>query len=275
MTITRLEAGLSPDYHPTCGPNRDMKLFVDPDGADPLNDSMARDLDDVVLWAYGGLARNRQQMVGPSELGDSCDRKLAYRLVGAPTVNTRTDPWPAIVGTSVHSWLETAFSGLQVEVNRTRWLTETEVVVDDLVLGHCDLYDLETGCVWDFKTVNSQRLSKFRQEGPPESYRTQVHLYGMGMVRAGYPVRRVGLIMLPRAGWLSGKWLWSQPYDESIALAALSRMYHLAEQLVRLNADQDLGRVMEVPPTPSQLCSFCRFYTPDPGPSNGYGCPGK
>lgn len=273
MVITYVEEGLDPRYHVTCGPNLTAgpnPLFADADGSQSHNQAMQRDITEVILWAHHEAPRTRQVAVGPSELGDPCARKIAYRIAGIPTMNKKLDPWPATVGTAVHTWLEQAIGKFQAEAGAVRWLTETTVKIDELVVGHCDLYDIETRSVWDFKTMNNTNLKKFRESGPPDNYRTQVHLYGKGMITAGHPVDRVGLIGLPRSGWLSGMWVWSEVYDEQIAAQALSRMYSIAEQVLELAVDEHPEQMMAIEATPSQLCTLCEFYTPD-----GLGCPAK
>jgi hypothetical protein len=274
VVITYVEPGLDPRYHVTCGPNLNAgpnSLFVDSDGSQGHNESMQRDLTEVIQWAYRSQPRTRQVMLGPSQLGEPCARKIAYQVAGTPSLNKAMDPWPALVGTAVHAWLEQAIGKFQAEAGAVRWLTETTVQVDDMVTGHVDLYDIETSTVWDFKTLNSDNIKKYRENGPIPNYRTQVHLYGMGMINAGHPVDRVGLIGLPRSGWLSGMWVWSEVYDEQIAARALSRMYGIAEQVLELAVDEHPDQFMAIEATPSQLCTLCEFYRPDvPG-----GCPAK
>ena len=53
--------------------------------------------------------RSRQTTIGISELGHPCARRLAYKTLGVEPTNTDHDSWPAIVGTSVHAYLERAF----------------------------------------------------------------------------------------------------------------------------------------------------------------------
>ena len=53
--------------------------------------------------------RSQQTMIGASEIGTPCSRRLAYKLLGVDAINTDMDSWPAIVGTSVHANLEKAF----------------------------------------------------------------------------------------------------------------------------------------------------------------------
>ena len=55
--------------------------------------------------------RSLQTTIGPSDAGTECSRKLGHKLAGTPKVNTFTDPWPAIVGSAVHAWLDNAFIG--------------------------------------------------------------------------------------------------------------------------------------------------------------------
>lgn len=274
LAITYTEPGLDPDYHVTCGPNLTSTanpLFADGDGSQGHNEAMKRDLSEVIRWAHDGQPRSRQIMVGPSELGEPCARKIAYRIAGVRPLNQNMDPWPATVGTAVHAWLEQAIGKFQAAAGAVRWLTETTVQVDDLVTGHVDLYDLETRSVWDFKTLNSDNIKKYRESGPIPNHRAQVHLYGKGMIRGGYPVDRVGLIGLPRSGWLSGMWVWSEVYDERIASEALSRMYGIAEQVLELAVDEHPEQIKAIEATPSQLCTLCDFYRP--GLPNG--CPAK
>lgn len=275
--MTYVEPGLDPHHHPTCGPNLHAPpnpiFFDEPAERDPFHDNLQRDLTEVIEWGYRQAPRSQQVMVGPSELGGECDRKLAFRLAGVAPLNHRIDPWPAIVGTAVHGWLEEVMHQFQTAAGAARWLIETEVKIDNMVIGHVDLYDIHTRTVLDWKTIGSSRLKKYREEGPLADYRTQVHLYGLGMIRAGYPVDQVGLVGLPRSGWLSGMWVWSEPYDESIAQAALKRMYQLGEQLLELDADHRPEQIRAVEATPSRMCSFCEFYTPES--ESDIGCPGK
>lgn len=291
--ITYIEPGLDPTHHITCGPNLKAgpSIFSEPAGPFGRDLEMKQDLTEVIMWGWRGSDRSQQKMVGPSELGEPCARKLGYRIAGLPPVNEKVDPWPALVGTAIHTWLETNIHQFQETAGATRWLTEIEVYPDDLVVGHCDLYDLETRSIWDFKTMNSDKIKQFRQvaQGDPKNgieaqdpedwpdhflgYRTQIHLYGRGMVRAGYQVDNVGLIALPRAGWLSNMVVWSEAYDGSIAKQALDRLYRIAEEVMELGLDEHPEQANAIQATPSRLCSFCDFYAPEP--VSGTGCPGS
>ena len=122
------------DYHPTCKPTDPNEI---------LGSELLSDLTDVIKWTDNNSARSMQTTIGPSELGSSCDRRIAYRLAGTPEANWWSDPLPAIVGTAVHTWLESAVKQFQSVHYMDRWVTEITVTVsgiapsdkDDLVLA--------------------------------------------------------------------------------------------------------------------------------------------
>jgi hypothetical protein len=264
--------------HPSCGPVPVGVTFAEPAGS--LEGEAAlikRELTDVILFADATSERSQQLAVGPSELGDPCDRRLGYRLAGFDAINN-TDPWPAIVGTAVHSWLEAAVTSYNAFTGTANYLTELTVHPNDLVIGHSDLYDVRREMVIDWKTVNTKNMAKFREEGPSDSYITQVNLYGLGQIRAGRPVKKVCLVCLPRAGWLGDAWVWVDDYDENIALEALDRMYALGATLLDLDVLNNPYRWAQVPATPSRLCGWCPFYRqgslPDGKGADDDGCPG-
>jgi hypothetical protein len=51
----------------------------------------------------------------------------------------------------------------------------------------------------------------------------QAHLYGRGFALLGKPVKNVALAFMPREGSLRDIFVWTEPYDEAIALQALER----------------------------------------------------
>lgn len=308
VIVTYTEAGYDPDHHITCGPNRNKNpdaspvapqpdlSTVDPPpapepvqkpqpiefpeiqfediGPDPRDEAMRRQLISMVRWASDGAPRTQQVLLGPSELGEPCSRRLGYKIAGVKPVNI-TDPWPSLVGTAIHTWFEKTVNEYQQALKQPgRWLTEVTAPIDQFVTGHVDLFDTATNSVWDLKTMNSDKIRKCREEGPLEQHRTQIHLYGLGMSQLGYRVDRVGLVAVPRSGWLSGMWVWSEDYDEQVARRALTRMYDVASQVIELGVDEHPEQLNMVPATPSRLCSFCEFYT-GRQQEPGIGCPGS
>lgn len=237
------------------------------------------DLLKVIRHAADSAPRSLQQAVGPSELGATCDRKLALKLLDAPVHNTGADKWPSTVGTAVHTWLAATFTA--DNTRRTagglppRWLLEQRVTIRTGLSGSCDLYDLETHTVIDWKTTGATRLRKYRTAGHPgQQYRQQAHLYGMGWANLGLPVADVAVVFLPRSGQLRDAWLWTEPYDQTTAQAALDRADGL---LVAANVAEHAGRLdelMGVLPRDTALCNFCDFYTTDPAVTPSRGCRG-
>src|SRR5688500_19659658 len=63
---------------------------------------------DGIRYAADNAPRSLQKHIGPSQVGTSCDRQLAYRLNHTPETRSFMDPWPSIVGTAVHAWIADA-----------------------------------------------------------------------------------------------------------------------------------------------------------------------
>ena len=249
---------------------------------DPFAAIIKAELLSIIKWADRQNPRAQQATPGPSELGDPCDRRLGYRLAAVPAVNTEFDPWAGIVGTAVHSWLERAIRAWDDRdlIAAPDWITEQALQIDEFVLGHADLYSHKYQAVIDWKGAGPDVMRKFRKEGPPEGYKIQTHLYGYGYQRRGFPVDRVVLACFPRAGWIKDMFVWSAPYDETIAQAALSRMYRIAQDLVSLNVLKEGHghRWEQLNATPSNGCAWCPLYDPGRDPERGAdatGCPGR
>lgn len=193
----------------------------------------------VIEAAIAGHARSQQTRIGPSEVGTPCDRCLAHKLGGT---RERRDPggqWLPTVGTAVHEWLKWAFIDAQADLTAlraTRYLVEQEVSVGFIgginITGNADLFDLWAGEVTDWKIMGDNRLKALKASGPDPVYRIQAHLYGRGYARRGCTVNRVRIAGLPRnAPTLAGSVIWSEPYDEAIALAALDRADRIAKDI--------------------------------------------
>lgn len=269
--------------HPTCYEFGTVDVldgnpFVDPSG-NMNGEALAikQEITDMILWADANSPRSQQVGIGPSEVGAECERFLAYRIAGVSPVN-EYDPWPAIVGTSVHTWLTDAVNEYSAFTGSTRYLTETVVHPDPIMIGHSDLYDAKRKMVIDYKTVSTTNMRKFKEEGPSESYITQINLYAKGQIAAGRPVDKVCLVIIGRAGWLSDMYVWVQDYDPDIAQQALDRVYTLGAKLLDLDIVNQSHRFEEIEPTPSRLCGWCPFYrqgVKDGQGANADGCPGR
>lgn len=205
--------------------------------------------------------RSQQTRLGPSEIGSPCARRLGYRLAGVAEVNDRGPAWKPTVGTAVHAWLEETFRGVNRDLGVPRFLLEHKVDTGEAggehITGSCDLYDRVTATVVDWKIVGTAALRRYKKDGPGTQYRTQAHLYGRGWQRRGQPVDTVGIFFLPQNGELSEAHFWHEPYDEQIAVDALTRL-----DAIYSVVDKAGLAALPLLPTGDAYCNFCPFYMP-------------
>lgn len=201
-----------------------------------LGETLERELRQLVLDHEKGRERSQQQEVGPSGLGKPCARCLAREVLGRPIVRAY-DPhvWRRYVGVCVHAGLAEAALAHNMGINRGRYVIESKVYPDgpgSALLpkgGDSDLYDGDRATVVDWKTSSKARLKAYRANGPGQQYRFQAHLYGRGFVLLGLPVENVAIAFVPRDGSLNDLYVWTEPYDESVALQALDRYSKIRE----------------------------------------------
>jgi hypothetical protein len=210
--------------------------------------------------------RSLQKEIGPSEIGHPCTRWLAYKLNDTPKVNTGQDKWRATVGVAVHKWLGDAFESYNQELmdltGKSVFHVEERVCVGHVyngdgyvVYGGCDLYF--NRIVVDWKIVGPTTLDEARRHGAEPKYRTQVHSYGRGWQRQGYPVDAVAVFFLPACGTLAqGVW-WCVPYDESECVAALERVSEV-QKLVNQHGSEAPALAA---PT-AHHCERCEWFRP-------------
>lgn len=232
------------------------------------------DIIEVVQWADRNRERSLQVALGCSEVGHGCDRRLAYRIADVGERGYSNDPWPSIVGTAVHSWMEDAVNKFQEAHGLGHWVTEMEVLPSPLVKGHTDLYDARRKLVLDWKFPSPDNLNKMRNDGVPQQYQIQVQLYGLGHIRAGREVERVGIVGLGRQGWLKDMFVWTTPFDAGVAQAALDRVYQIGARLIESDL-QDDRTWQSFEAQPSRLCTWCPWYRRDQAVAGVKGCPGK
>jgi len=238
---------------------------------------MARTVKDVVIRAANRAPRSLQVHLGPSELGVECDRQVVGKLVSEPRTNHVADPWPSVVGTAVHAWLADAFEQDNQKTDSQRWFAERRVIPHPEHAGTGDLYDAWEAAVLDHKCLGETSLNKVRSGRVPRKYKRQLLLYGLGFIRMGLPVRRVGLIAYPRTGSsLDGLYVWETAFDGS-AIEELVDTFAETDRRKAQAAQVLAGRLplQLVPRTPSSdECYFCPFYRPQAGRDGGTGCPG-
>lgn len=242
---------------------------------DALTVDLEADLVAVVTDAMAAHPRSQQVAIGPSELGTPCQRKLAYKL-GRLVEDRRSPDWRPWVGTAIHAQLEETFTRRSIAPGpeQGRWLTEVRVSVGEVagveVTGSCDLFDTLSGTVVDWKATTRNKLRSYRSQGPGEQYRAQAHLYGRGFTRRGETVRTVGIFFWTRDGSLSDRYLWHEPYDEAVAVAALDRATVTSQLLDALGPDTALG----LWPAVDDHCQFCPAFRPGHAGPLSQECPG-
>jgi CRISPR/Cas system-associated exonuclease Cas4 (RecB family) len=196
--------------------------------------------------------RSQQTEVGPSEIG-GCKRKVWYRLNAQPHTNENQSKLAAIMGTAIHAAIEEAIGALDPEGKE--YLVETEVAYGDMK-AHVDLFVPSTGAVIDWKTSKIKNLSYF----PSNQQRWQVQVYGYLLSKNGYEVKTVNLVAIARDGAEKDIKVHSEPYDETMALAALS-------WLENVKASPTL-------PEPEKDESFCKDYCQYYDATEEMGCGG-
>lgn len=246
-----------------------------PSDAETENERLKQGLMTIIGWADNNSARSLQTALGPSEIGDPCERRIGYSLAGVTPVNFRADPWAAIVGTAIHQWLEGAVNKYQAEVQDLGWKTETTLKIDDYVKGHTDLYVPPD--VIDYKSKSKDALEKIRKEGPKEREILQGHLYGLGHYRAGRAVRDIVLVFIPRDGRLKDMYVWREPFNLDLALKALERMYDIVHKLIIADVYAHPENWKDIPAMPNHTsCWYCPFWQERDAErtADNTGCPG-
>lgn len=211
------------------------------------------DIKDLLVKALhhkeNSRARSTQVQIGPSELG-GCRRKVWYRLNNQPETNDAELKLAAIMGTAIHSAIESAFAD-----DKTIML-ETTVEYNGMK-AHVDAYLPDTGDVIDWKTVKAKNLSYF----PSQQQRWQVQTYGYLIEKSGVgKPKNVHLVAIPRDGDERDIKVHSEPYDESIALEALNWL-----EAIKATTDA---------PAPERDENYCKFYCKFYDASGEMGCVG-
>lgn len=247
------------------------------DSNSPWGSRYAAEIRRIVHASAAQAPRSLQAHLGPSEIGHVCDRQVAGKLAGLPRTNHVIDPWPSIIGTATHAWLEQAFRSENDRLGRIRWVPETRVTPIDGHSGTADLYDADEQSVNDHKVLGPTSMARIRSAaGPPRHYVVQLLLYAHGYRRLGLPVCRVAILAYPRTtASLDGLYVWDRPHtpaDDAL----------LDDVLVQLDARKQWAAALlagtcqltDVPADASDDCHFCEFFRPQSARDGGPGCPG-
>jgi hypothetical protein len=181
-------------------------------------------------------ARSKQTAIGVSQLG-GCRRQVWHKLQGAEETNT-TLRLPAIMGTAIHAAIEKISLGENA-------LIEHRVEIEGLPPATIDYFDTATGEVVDWKTITLKSRDYF----VTKQKRWQVQTYGYLMEQAGYEVKTVTLVGIPRDGNENDILVHSEPYDRTIGVEALNWL-------------EEVKAATEAPAPERDAVSFCQNYCP-------------
>ena len=218
---------------------------------------LGQQLKELIVQAGTWSPRSKQVVIGPSEMGHECTRRLAYKLLDWDNPNdTGSSSWAAQVGTAIHSYLAEVFAKIE------GYEVEQRVNIRGNLSGTVDLYDSVRGIVIDWKTVGFNQLKERRSDGATHQQKVQIQLYGYGKAQAGATVNKVGLVYLPTSGALDDLHVELFDYDESVALKALSRIDDLYTLLSTVDVEANPLMWDVIPAQASRLCNWCPYFMP-------------
>ena len=218
---------------------------------------LGQQLRELIVQAGTWSPRSKQVVIGPSEMGHECTRRLAYKLLDWDKPNdTGSSSWAAQVGTAIHSYLAEVFAKIE------GYEVEQRVNIRGNLSGTVDLYDSVRGVVIDWKTVGFNQLKERRSDGATHQQKVQIQLYGYGKAQAGATVNKVGLVYLPTSGALDDLHVELFDYDESVALKALSRIDDLYTLLSTVDVEANPLMWDVIPAQASRLCNWCPYFMP-------------
>ena len=186
--------------------------------------SLGQGLAEIITQAGIWTPRSKQVVIGPSEMGHECTRRLAYKLLDWDKPNEMgSGNWSAQVGSAIHKYLADIFGRLE------GYEVEQRVTIRGNLTGTVDLYDTERGIVIDWKTTSPAQMDRKRKDGGSPIYQTQIQLYD---------------------------------YDESVALRALERIDNIHALLSQVDVESNPQMWEMIPSAPSRLCTFCPYHLP-------------
>lgn len=198
-----------------------------------LEDSQVKQLILDLLKNPG--ERDKQRMIGASEIGNPCDYCLANRLLNTPKATSQY--WlGAKLGTAMHRELEyEEAKHVEVPQNYRFEALEGARIEETITLGDIpgygtvrskpDLVLTKYNHVIDHKSTTKTKVSGYKLDGVPRQYVIQQQLYAWGLNKSGIEIDRISLSFVNRDG-LTDKdvWIHTFNYDETVALAAWSRL---------------------------------------------------
>lgn len=194
----------------------------------------------VISTITQSSARDRQRVLGPSDLADPCDyclgsnflRSLKESEFVSKESQKRGFSLKAWNGTAVHEKLERDLPLPEEEALKELSVPIREIPGYHMVKGHIDLYLQRMGIWVDYKTTDMAKLKKYRLNGPPESHIRQKMMYGYGLRANGHEANASVLVYIPRdSNRVEDIWEAAAPYSEEWAVDSLERAERIWEQV--------------------------------------------
>lgn len=227
-------------------------------------------------------ARDKQRRIGPSEIGDMCERCLAEKLLATGPVEVEgvavshereQVTIPPLLGTAMHAYLDERTSQLG-DVLREVPVTVGSIRRYGEITGSMDHYNLTFNQTLDYKVVGKKKLADYKRalitdsggsvifdnNSPAVStlkkYWIQLSLYSRGMELLGHEVTSMSLLLIPRdetmADIESACHEIVFAYDRDVAINALER----ASQIYEWVLDNPTSLV-DLASDPN--CYFCNY----------------
>lgn len=179
--------------------------------------------------------RDKQSLIGASEIGNPCDYCVGRRLLQLPKPKQRY--WMgARIGTAIHEMFENEEHKHVKEPQSYHFeALEGALIEQKIVLGTIDGYGtlkskpdlalVKYNHLVDHKTSTKEKIKKYKLFGVPTQYIYQQQLYAWGLNKSGVKIERISLSFVPRDGSQDEDlWVYSFDYDESLAVKAWNRL---------------------------------------------------
>jgi hypothetical protein len=189
-------------------------------------------------------ARDKQKLLGPSDLGDPCDKCLAQKFEDSMSEapfkrdNERDFSLKAWTGTAVHEKLERDFVLGPDEVRLEKSFPIWELEGYGVIKGHVDGYWERIATLWDHKTVDMVKLKRIKATGRvPMGHVNQQMLYCLGIKRAGLPIKLSTIVYIPRDNNdVRNVHVMGAEFDEDYALTVVARAERIYQQVCSAGA---------------------------------------
>lgn len=217
-------------------------------------------------------ARDKQRLIGASNICNPCDRCLADDILERPREGG-TYNMGAVLGTAIHAYLDER--NTDPSAQREISVTLGEIPGYGVITSRTDLYIGSEKMSVDFKTTTRDKIKLYQRvveqetasdydtdairdaRATLESYVYQVQLYAWGLVQKGLPVNRVAIVFIARDGQIIDRDVWGLelPYRQDWAVRAFQRAVDLYYWLQHPDNDpEDL--------VSAESCYYCNQVRP-------------